>query len=138
VDSGRVGPVLEAARSSPVIAAWEGLIPLGWRFRRLVPEVLRGLARDRRVVVAHPTEGGLSEDRGVVVYARRDGTVILSWVDGPPHAQRAAVGWVVGRERPGRLVAFTPDTALASYFSLWHPHPWCPGGLVVVHKHLGS
>lgn len=141
VESGRVSPVVEAARSSPVIAAWEGLIPLGWRFRRLVPEILRGLARDRRVVVARPAGGGgRSEDLGVAVYARRDGTVVLSWVDGPPHAQQTAVGWVVGRERPDRLAAFTPDTALLTCLppSLWHPHPWCPHGLVVVHKPLAS
>ncbi len=141
LDASQAARVLQVAHKSPVIAAWEGLIPLGWRFRRLVPEIVRGLARDRRVVVA---ESAASADGGAVLgvalYARHGGTVVLSWVDGPPHGQRAAVARVVEDTRPDRLVAFTPDLQLLAFLppSRWTPHPWCPDGLVVVHKSLAS
>jgi GNAT superfamily N-acetyltransferase len=133
----RASEVMHLARASPTLAAWQGVIPLGWRFRRLVPELVRGLARDRRVVVArHPA----SADLAVAVYAHRGEAVVLSWVDGPPDGQQAVVGWVMEQVRPARLVAFTPDLALLAFLpsSAWQPHPWCPDGLVVVHKSLAS
>lgn len=127
--------VMRLAGSSRVLAAWAGLIPLGWRFRRLVPELVRGLARDGRVVVARRPEGA---EAAVAVYARRGDVAVLSWVEGPPDGQQAAVGRVVERARPARLVAFTPDPALLAFAARWSPHPWCPDGLVVVHRSLAS
>jgi len=38
--------------ATPTLQGWEQLLPLGWRFRRIVPELVRGLIRDKRSLVA--------------------------------------------------------------------------------------
>jgi GNAT superfamily N-acetyltransferase len=130
-DTARITGVLAAA---PHLAGWQGLIPLGWRFRRLVPELVRGLIRDGRVRLA----GG--EPEGAALVAIRDQDVVISALTGQP-AQRAALfGDALGRGRASgarRVALFAPDVDAAAGLRVpFTPHPWCPDGLVIVEKSL--
>jgi GNAT superfamily N-acetyltransferase len=116
---------------SPFLAGWRGLVPLGWRFRQLVPEMLLGLIKDGRV---------LRTDQGGAWFAIADGTAVLSVLTGPPEHRQALFGAVVERALGAgarRIALFVPDAEVARPLrAALAPHPWCPDGLVIVEKAL--
>ncbi len=120
----------------PAILAWERLVPLGWRFRRVVPELVRGLMKDRRVLLAGTQEAAC-------LFAVRDDAVILSLIDGTPSGVQAAFGAVIEQARSegvDRVVVFAVETRSLSLLGgrPWQPHAWCPDGLIVVEKSVAS
>lgn len=121
------------AGSAP-LAAWRGLLPLGWRFRRLVPELVRGLIKDRRVLLSG------REPEGVALFAVRGGDVVLSTLAGAASHREALFGSAVGRARAegaSRIALFSPDARGGEDLrATLVPHPWCPDGLVLVEKAL--
>ncbi|MDR7518671.1 MAG: GNAT family N-acetyltransferase [Armatimonadota bacterium] len=131
---GETGAMVALLQASPQIRAWRGLAPLGWRFRRVVPELVRGLIRDRRVLRAgDPAEG-------IAWRAVRGSTVVISVLSGPPAHRRALFGTVVeGARRAGatHVALFGSDPRAADDLRIpFAAHPWCPDGLVIVEKHL--
>jgi len=121
-------------KTGETLSAWRGLVPLGWRFRETVPELVVGLAKDHRVLRAGETL------EGVALFAVRRDTVVIHLVEGGPNVVPALVGAAAarGRERgAGRLALFAPDeAAVRDVRRDLRPHPWCPDGLVVVEKGL--
>ncbi len=118
------------------VSAWAHLVPLGWRFRRMVPELVRGFLKDQRVVLAGTREA-------VCLFAIRDDAAVVSLIDGTPAGMQAAFGTVIEqarREGAARAVVFAVDSrALAPLgAATWQPHGWCPDGLLVVEKSLAS
>jgi GNAT superfamily N-acetyltransferase len=130
-DAARITAALAAAQQ---LVGWQGLIPLGWRFRRLVPELVRGLIRDGRVGVA----GG--EPEGTALVAIRDQDIVISALTGQPAQRTALFGDALGRARASgarRVALFAPDEDAATGLRVpFTPHPWCPDGLVIVEKSL--
>jgi GNAT superfamily N-acetyltransferase len=121
---------------SAVVQAWHGLVPLGWRFRRLVPELVKGLIKDRRVLRA----GGGHE--GAALYALRGEWAVISALAGSREHSQALVGGVIEEARragASRLALFVPDaSAIDGLGTVFEPHPWCPDGLVIVQKTLAG
>ncbi|MDQ7842727.1 MAG: GNAT family N-acetyltransferase [Armatimonadota bacterium] len=134
--------LLRFIESTAVLAAWERLLPLGWRFRRLVPELLRGLIKDRRVAAA------LRPDRSEVpqacaLFARPEECLVIALIDGSPDGMQAVFGEIreQAQERGvRRLVVFAPQAEFLAPLGVreWRPHAWCPDGLVVVQKNLAA
>lgn len=142
-------PRLEAApaltrflEQMPVVSSWERLVPLGWRFRRLIPELVRGLVKDRRMAVA------LGPDRSeapqaAALFAAHDEAVVAAVLDGSPAGMQALFGELTeyARDRGvARIVVFTPDPATLPSAGVreWRSHGWCPDGMVIVEKSLAS
>jgi GNAT superfamily N-acetyltransferase len=121
------------AESTP-LAGWRGLLPLGWRFRRLVPELVRGLTKDRRVLVSG------REPEGVVLFAVRGDDAVISTLAGPSAHRAALFGAVAERALAAgasRIVLFSPEARSGEDLrAALAPHPWCPDGLVIVEKAL--
>lgn len=127
---------------TPSLTAWERLVPLGWRFRKLIPELVRGLVKDRRVAVA------LRPDRteapqAITLFAGHDEAVVAAVLDGAAPGMQALLGELAeyGRDRGvSRVVVFTHDAAAlrATGAAEWRPHPWCPDGMIIVEKNLAS
>ncbi len=120
----------------PVVQAWERMVPLGWRFRRVVPELVRGLMKDRRVLVA-----GELDAAGVL--ALRTETIVISLLDGTASGMQAVYGTAIERARSEgakRVVLFAADARSPTVLGerRWRPHAWCPDGLIVVEKSLVS
>lgn len=120
--------------TSPVLAAWRGLVPLGWRFRRVVPELVRGLAKDGRVLRAgDPPEGAAA-------FALRGTDAVISCLVGTGAVQQALFAAVAERARAAggvRAAVFAPDVrAVDGVRAAFTPHPWCPDGVLVVEKQL--
>lgn len=131
VDARAVMSLFEAA---PHVTGWRGLVPLGWRFRRLIPELLLGLIKDARVLCAGETV------EAAACFAVRGDTVVISMLAGPPAHRQALFGAIAERARSAggrRIALFTSDAAVtAGIRATFAPHPWCPDGLVVVEKTL--
>lgn len=133
--------VLRFLERTQTVQAWEKLVPLGWRFRRLIPELVRGLIKDHRTALALRPER--SEDpQACVLFARHEDAYIISTIDGSPSGMQAVFGEVVEQAQghAGRVVVFTPDHELLAPLAVreWRHHPWCPEGLIVVQKNLAS
>jgi len=132
-DAPAIGRVLSA---SEPLAGWRGLVPLGWRFRHLVPELLRGLITDDRVI----RSGERVE--GVVGFAVRGQTAVIAFLDGPQVQRQALYGAVAERARSvgaSRIAVFVPDSGvLRGIRAPFAPHAWCPDGLVIVEKRLSG
>lgn len=133
--------VLRFLERAQTVQAWEKLVPLGWRFRRITPELVRGLIKDRRAVLALRPER--SEDpQACALFARHEGAYLVSVLDGSPSGMQAVFGEVVeqAQGRAGRVVVVTPDREFLAPLGVreWRPHPWCPEGLIVVQKNLAS
>lgn len=137
---------LEASQTSH---AWEMLIPLGWRFRRIVIDLVKGLIKDRRIALAHrPGSGQAREARyldlqGAALFSAYGDTVVVSCIDGTPAGMQAVHGAILeqAQERQARrLLIFTPEVRFLQPLNVreWAPHPWCPDGFVVVEKSLAS
>ncbi|HLA23851.1 MAG TPA: GNAT family N-acetyltransferase [bacterium] len=126
----------------PVLTAWERLVPLGWRFRRITPELVRGLVKDRRAAIALQPQRS-EEPQAAALFAGQDDAVVVSVLDGSAPGMQALFGELTeyAQERGvSRIVVFTPDAATlgATGVREWRAHPWCPDGLVVVEKSLAS
>lgn len=127
---------------TPTVAAWDRLVPLGWRFRRLIPELVRGLARDRRAAVALHAERAESP-QAAALFARHDDAAVISVLDGTPPGMQALFGEIAesALERgASRVVVFTHDPAALRLLDAreWRAHPWCPDGLMIVEKRVAS
>lgn len=134
--------VLRFLEGTPALAAWDRLMPLGWRFRRLIPELVRGLIKDRRAALALRPERA-DDPQAAALFARADDAVIVSLIDGAPPGMQAVFGEVVeqAQERSSkRIVVFTPgpDSLAPLGVREWRPHPWAHDGLVIVAKNLAS
>ncbi len=116
------------------LSAWQGLVPLGWRFRKLAPSLMKGLVKDGRVLSAG--EGG----KDVAVFTVREDAAVIYLLEAAGAAAQALAGTVasLGRERGARrLVIFAPDERVRTAVRLdLRPHAWCPDGLVVVERGL--
>jgi predicted GNAT family acetyltransferase len=126
--------IMRVLGAAETLAAWRGLVPLGWRFRRLVPELVRGLIRDHRIIRSgEPVEG-------VVGFAVRGEAAVISLLDGPRPQRQALFGAVAERARSAgarSIALFVPDAgALAGIRASLGPHAWCPDGLVIVEKRI--
>lgn len=134
--------VLRFMEQTAALAAWERLVPLGWRFRRIIPELVRGLIKDRRVAAALRPER--SEDlQAAAIFARPEEARVIGLIDGTPPGMQAVFGDILedAQEREvRRLVVFAPQLDALAPLGVreWQPHPWCPEGLVVVQKSLAS
>lgn len=134
--------LLRFLERTAALAAWDRLVPLGWRFRRIVPELVRGLIKDRRAAVALRPDR--SEDpQACALFAQPEGAVVVSFLDGTPPGMQALFGELAESSRAHgaeRLVVFAPQVEALAPLEVrdWRPHPWCPDGLVVVQKGLAS
>jgi GNAT superfamily N-acetyltransferase len=151
--------------ATPTLQGWEQLLPLGWRFRRIVPELIRGLIKDKRSLFAvradalRPSRRGNAETRkrenatevarraedlqGVALFAERDDAVVISLLDGTAPAMQALFGLVSERfssQERRRAAVFAPSREALAVLRVreWTPHAWCPDGLVVVEKSVAS
>ncbi len=129
--------------STAVLAAWRRLIPLGWRFRRLVPDLVRGLLKDRRALAALRPGAGATTVQAAALFAVRGDAVLLSLLDGSPAGVQAVFGAVAEEAKAhdaSTAVAFTPEVQTLAPLAIhdWTPHPWCPDGMLVVEKSLAS
>jgi len=127
---------------TPTLTAWERLLPLGWRFRRMIPELVRGLAKDRRAAVALHAERAETA-QAAALFAGHDDAVVVSVLEGAVPGMQALFGELTeyAQERGvARIVVFTHDAAALRVVGAheWRPHPWCPDGLVIVEKSLAS
>lgn len=133
--------LLQFTQASRVLAAWEQLAPIGWRFRRMADNLVRGLAKDHRVVCA--LRAGEAGVQAMAWFGVRTDAAVIAFIDGTPAGMQAAFGAVVEGARAqdaSRLAVFTPDAGMLDPLEVrsWAPHPWCPDGLVVVQKSLVS
>ncbi len=130
----RTPDILRMVEHLVVIQAWEHLLPLGWRFRRLASELIRGLIVDRRILL-----GG--EGDAVGLYAVRTQTAVVSLVDGTPSGVQAVIGTILERAHQAsaeRIVVFAPEMRMLAPTRglVWQAHEWCPDGLTIVEKSL--
>ena len=138
----RAADLLRFLESTPALAAWRRLVPLGWRFRRIVLDLVRGLLKDRRALAAHPG-AQTAMVLAAALFAVRTDTAVLSVLDGTPSGMQAVFGAVVEEARmraAARIVVLAPELRSLEPLDVrgWTPHPWCPEGLVVVEKNLAS
>ncbi|MDR7522397.1 MAG: GNAT family N-acetyltransferase [Armatimonadota bacterium] len=131
---GETGAMVALLQASSQIRAWRGLAPLGWRFRRVVPELVRGLIRDRRVLRAGDPAWGIAW------CALRGSAAVILVLSGPSPHRLALFGAVVEAARHAGAVCvalFASDPRAADDLGIpFAAHPWCPDGLVIVEKHL--
>jgi GNAT superfamily N-acetyltransferase len=136
-------PALTAfLEQTATVAAWERLVPLGWRFRRLLPELVRGLAKDRRAAVALQAERA-ETPQAAALFAAHDDAAVVSVLDGAAPGMQALFGEIAeaALERgASRVLVFTHDPAVLRQLGAreWRPHPWCPDGLMIVEKRVAS
>lgn len=120
-------------RGAETLVAWGGLVPLGWRFRALRPELVKGLVLDQRVLRAGETV------EGAALFHVHGDTAVVGFLEGSPPQRQALAGAVALRARSqgaSRLAFFAPDEANLRTIRERRPHPWCPDGLTVVEKEL--
>ncbi len=126
--------ILRVLGASPLVGAWRGLVPLGWRFRALQPELVKGLINDGRVV-----RSGESVE-GVAAFAVHGPAAVIFFLEGPRGHHEALFGAVAEHARGGgasRIALFTPEPGPPSGIRAnFTPHAWCPDGLVIVEKSL--
>ncbi len=131
-DTGDVAAITEWLRAGETLHAWQNLVPLGWRFRTLLPTLVKGLVKDGRVLRA-----GESVE-GVAFFTVRGDAAVISVLDGGAAVLPALVGAVAacGRERGARrVVLFAPDEqSLRGVRVERRAHPWCPDGMIVVEE----
>jgi len=135
--------VFRFAEHTQTLLAWEGLIPLGWRFRRITIELVKGLIKDRRITVAMQQNPEETVLQGIAIFNVQEAAAIFSLVDGTPSGVQGSFSSAVepARERMAeRLTVFAADVHSIDPLEirLWTPHPWCPEGLIVVEKRLAS
>lgn len=137
----RTADIVRFIESGAAAQAWHRLLPLGWRFRRVTADLVRGLIKDRRVVAAlHP---GSKAVQAAALFALRGDAVVVSLLDGSPSGSQGVFGTIVEDARAhgaARVIVFTPDPQPLQPLDVhaWTSHPWCPDGFVVVEKSLAS
>jgi GNAT superfamily N-acetyltransferase len=129
----RRASVVEAPASSALLASvmkpWRDLLPIGWRFRRIGLDLVRGLAKDGRVLVTQ-------EPGGIAIAAGRDPTVLTALVGSSAQRRRLVQAGAAGTDA-NRVVVFAPDASSVSDLGVAvAAHLWCPDGLVIVEKTL--
>ncbi len=135
--------VLRFLESTAALATWHHLVPLGWRFRRLMPELVTGLVKDRRALTALQPGARQSAVQAAALYAWHDENAVISLSWGSPSGLQAVFG-ALTEEARGRgtsgVVIFTPDVRSLESLDVreWTPHAWCPEGLIVVEKNLAT
>jgi len=132
-EGGDVAALTSWLHSAETLAAWGGLVPLGWRFRALRPELVKGLVRDRRMLRAGETV------EGAVLFNIHSDAAVVGLLEGSPPQRHALAGAVALRARSQgaeRLALFAPDEQALRTIRDRRPHPWCPDGLTVVAKAL--
>lgn len=143
----RAADLLRFLERTTTLQGWERLVPLGWRFRRIVVELVKGLIKDQRVVTAMRPEtlgpGARGEPQAASLFAVHPDAVVVSVLDGTPSGVQSTYGTVIERAQAhgaGRLVIFAPDLTALRPLDVrdWTPHAWCPEGLSVVEKTLVS
>jgi len=126
--------ILTLVAASPLLGAWRGLVPLGWRFRQVRSELLRGLINDGRVF-----RSGESVE-GVAVFAVHGPAAVIFFLEGPRGHHEALFGAVAEHARgagASGIALFTPEPGPPSGIRAnFTPHAWCPDGLVIVEKSL--
>lgn len=141
--------VLRFVEGLHTLSVWDRLIPLGWRFRLITPELVKGLIQDGRVIIAlrpdavRPrSKAGEAAPQAIAVFHVREGAAVFSLLEGTPSGMQAAFASAaeVVRDRAERVAVFAPDAHAIEPLDLrgWAPHPWCPEGLAVVEKRLAS
>jgi len=135
-EAGEASAVLQVFGTSPLFSAWRGLMPLGWRFRQIQSQMIKGLIIDGRVI-----RSGESVE-GAAAFAVHGTTAVIFFLDGPRTHHAALFGTIAEHARnagANRIGIFTPErSAPAGVRATWAPHPWCPDGLVIVEKSLGG
>ncbi len=139
----RASDLMRFLESTPALAAWHRLVPLGWRFRRIVLDLVRGLLKDHRALAAVHPGAQTAAIQAAALFTVRHDAVVLSVLDGSPSGMQGVFGAVAedARAREAtRLAVFTPELRSLEALDVrgWAPHPWCPEGLVVVEKSLAS
>jgi GNAT superfamily N-acetyltransferase len=134
--------LLRLLERTPTLTAWGRLIPLGWRFRRLSAELVRGLVKDRRAAAALLPERSEAL-QAATLFAGHDEAVVVSVLDGTPPGMQALFGELAENALARgvvRVAVFTHDAAALRAIGAreWQPHPWCPDGLIIVEKSLAS
>jgi GNAT superfamily N-acetyltransferase len=135
--------LLRFVESTATLVAWQRLIPLGWRFRRLVPELVTGLVKDRRVFTALQPGAKRNVVQAAALFAWHDENAVLSLIGGSPSGLQAVFGALTEEAHArgtSHAVIFTPDVRSLEPLDIraWTPHVWCPEGLIVVEKNLAS
>ncbi|HET8679541.1 MAG TPA: GNAT family N-acetyltransferase [bacterium] len=129
-----VAAIIGAIGASEYLGAWQGLVPLGWRFRKVRPELVRGLVKDGRMLRSGETV------EGVAAFAVRGETAVVSFLDGAHVHRQALYAAVAERARAAgarRTVLFAPDTeGWTGIRAAFVPHSWCPNGLVILERRL--
>jgi GNAT superfamily N-acetyltransferase len=133
--------VLRVLESTATVAAWQHLVPLGWRFRKLVPDLVAGLVKDRRALTALQPGARRSAVQAAALHAWHDEDAVISLLWGSPSGLQAVFGALTEQARgrgTSRVVIFTPDVRSLEPLDVreWTPHAWCPEGLIVVEKNL--
>src|SRR5439155_18660940 len=139
----RAPDLLRFLESTPALAAWRRLVPLGWRFRRIVPDLMRGLLKDRRTLAALHPGAQTPAVQAAAVFAVRQDAAVVSVIDGSPSGMQAVFGAVVEAARAReatRIAVLAPDARSLEVLGVrdWAPHQWCPEALVVYEKSLAS
>lgn len=135
--------LLRFVESTAALTAWVHLVPLGWRFRRLVPELVTGLVKDRRALTALQPGARRNVVVAAALYAWHDEDAVISFVEGSPSGLQAVFGALTEEAHArgtSHAVIFTPDLRSLEPIDIreWTPHAWCPEGLIVVEKNLAS
>ncbi len=135
--------VLRFVESTAALATWQHLVPLGWRFRRLVPELVIGLVKDRRALTALQPGARRSAVQAAALYAWHDEDAVVSLLWGSPSGLQAVFGALTEEARArgtSHAIIFTPDVHSLESLDVreWTPHAWCPEGLIVVEKNLAT
>ena len=89
--------IIGLTETAPQLTDWGGLVPLGWRFRRLVPELLLGLIKDERVLRTGEAGGGSGGRGGLLCHSGRYGGRLTA-----SRSARSSPGSVRRRGRAGQ------------------------------------
>src|SRR5256712_6269572 len=80
----RASDLIRFLESTPALAAWHRLVPLGWRFRRIALDLVRRLLKDHRALAAlHPGAQAGGGQAGAPSTVPRE-AVVLAGLDGSP------------------------------------------------------
>ncbi len=128
--AGEAPVLIKTLAAEATLRSWHGLLPLGWRFRRGGLDLVRGLAKDGRVLVT-------SDPGGMAIMALGRDTAVIATLTGDSMQMGRLVNAVAAQAASDRVVVFAPDAAGTSGLGVpVEPHVWCPEGLVIVEKTL--
>lgn len=135
-----LAPLMTWIKSTETVQSWHGLVPLGWRFRTLVPELVKGWIKDGRVLVSgeRAQRGLKARIEGGALFALHASAAVVYAVDGPPSHVQGLLGAVAERAAARgvhRIVVFAPHEGILDAVR-WprRAHAWGPDGLAIVEK----